>query len=486
MRKGRRRRRGGYEDDDYDEDYGIDEGDDGDESGRSDPAARGRRGAARAPPRYYDRDDYYDDDDLRNDEDRFEHSSSKGGGGGYDDAPEWEACPTDGSGTAHVLLPPLQAPAAGGASSSGRLPTCVIHFVGGTFFGSTPTVWYGRLLREVSAHSSAAVVATGIPVSVLRSPLEHVRLAKKIERQFRAAYREILVDEYGEGIREVPVCGIGHSLGSRLLAVAATLRPPPAEQEEEDRHESGRASRHRGGGGSVAPPPPYRSMILMSFTNFGASAGIPGVGTLYKASRRVDRERRQEDAPGRRRQSRRDDRDDVGSFADSSDDEDDADDDGDDDSSLWDEITSAVKESARWVQSSLTPDAASLELHPSPAQLWKALASAADGGGGRYRVPRTLVVQFDRDRVDQSARLAETLRGSTDVRFARLRGTHLSPLSPPNPRQFATASSRTRRRPGRAAEATSEELDPIDDKVSVLSDLRQTIVRYTTEVVTKD
>jgi hypothetical protein len=159
------------------------------------------------------------------------------------------------------------------------------------------------------------------------------------------------------------------------------------------------------------------------------------------------------------------------------------------DATLWDELTSVVKESARWIQSSLTPDAASLEFHPSPAQLWKALASAEDGGGGRYRVPRTLVVQFDQDRVDQSAKLAETLRRSTDVRFARLRGTHLSPLSPPNPQQLVAsggASNQAGRQRRNGTDAAYDDHDgPIDDQVSALSDLRQTIVRYTTEVVTK-
>ena len=43
---------------------------------------------------------------------------------------------------------------------------------------------------------------------------------------------------------------------------------------------------------------------------------------------------------------------------------------------------------------------------------------------------QTLVVQFDNDPIDQSSKLAQILSNNgTDVKFARLRGTHLSPVS---------------------------------------------------------
>ena len=43
----------------------------------------------------------------------------------------------------------------------------------------------------------------------------------------------------------------------------------------------------------------------------------------------------------------------------------------------------------------------------------------------------TLVVQFDNDPVDQSSKLAQLLHdtNSSDVKFARLRGTHLTPVT---------------------------------------------------------
>jgi Protein of unknown function (DUF1350) len=474
--------------------------------------------------------------DFDDDEDDFEDGGVEYGGNAYgpsdeEEALEWEACPTADSGTAHVLLPPYMGTS---SSSSGdrqgreggggrRPPTCVIHFVGGTFFGSSPTVWYGKLLRDVVRHSSAAVIASSIPVTVLQSPLQHVQLAKKVARQFEAAYNDVLVDEYGaEALRTVPICALGHSLGSRLLVVSATLQQQSTSKR--------RNSDSRRGTGWVTPPS-YRSYILMSFTNFGAAAGIPGVGTLYRARRQVDRQEQQQlqqadvgGAQGRRQRRQPQQRRPAGrrpkqgrdgeefdrfrNFDEELDEDGynayDDDDDDADIAGLWEDLTGVVKESARWIQSSLTPDASALEFYPTPAQLWKALRSSAApdrsgnvngggageegaaAGGGRYRVPQTLLIQFDQDRVDQSAKLAATIRACSDVTFARLRGTHLSPLSP-NPQSPGSLLSRGVRRQG----AASKQQGPVEPtgqalvEQSTLSDLRQTIVRYTTEVVTK-
>jgi Protein of unknown function (DUF1350) len=513
---------------------------------RADPtralrARRSREEDAEEGPNYWESDDvnskrtrrtrdptdYFDDD-----EDDFEDGGVEDGRNAFgpsdeEEALEWEACPTADSGTAHVLLPPYMGTSSssgdrrGGGGGGRRPPTCVIHFVGGTFFGSSPTVWYGKLLRDVVRHSSAAVIASSIPVTVLQSPLQHVQLAKKVARQFEAAYNDVLVDEYGaEALRTVPMCALGHSLGSRLLVVSATLQ-----QQSTSKRRKNDSRRDN----AWVTPPPYRSYILMSFTNFGAAAGIPGVGTLYKARRQVDRQQQQTDAGGahERRQQRRQpqqrrpagrrpkqgrDGEEFDRFRDVDDelDEDDYngyDDDYDADiAGLWEDLTSVVKESATWIQSSLTPDASALEFYPTPAQLWKALRpqaapdrsghvngvdgagqeGAAVGGGGRYRVPQTLLIQFDQDRVDQSAKLAATIRACSDVTFARLRGTHLSPLSP-NPQSPGSLLSRGVRGQG----AASKQQGPVEPtsqalvEQSTLSDLRQTIVRYTTEVVTK-
>lgn len=393
------------------------------------------------------RDAFWEEDSSRGETDEDYYSTPKATTATSDLDDEmfqlkWEACPTD-AGTAHVLLPP----------PTQRLPTCIIHFVGGTFFGSTPHVWYHQLLEDLVRHSSAAIVATSIPVTVLQSPLQHVELAKKLRQQFQAAYRQVLVDEYEGGtdddrglLRDVPLCGLGHSLGARLLVVAATL--PPTSRSRSGVHRTSFS---------------YKSLILMSFTNFGASAGIPGVGSLYRASRKVEqRQDRDSSRPGRRRSGSRKGMDDDRDLYD--------DDDEDfDEAGLWKELTDVVRESARWIQSSLTPDSSQLEFYPTPAQLWAAVSptDASGGGGGRYRTPQTLLIQFDQDRVDQSARFAAAVRECSDVKFCRLRGNHLTPLSP-NPQSEVVGWSRRM-------------MDP-----HVMGDLRRSVVRFLTEVVTKD
>lgn len=209
--------------------------------------------ASRASSRAYWEEDWAADDRSYDD-----YTSTAGRNAVKEqEALEWETCNTP-DGTAHVLLPP----------QSATLPTCVIHFVGGTFFGSAPNVWYRRLLEDAVRHTQCAVVATSIPPTFLQSPLEHVQLSRKVHRQFQTAWQDVLLDEYGDDIKSMPVCGIGHSLGSRLLVVLSTLSSAP-----------------------LRPylPPPYKSFVLISFNNFNAAAGIPGLEQLRSASRRMER-----------------------------------------------------------------------------------------------------------------------------------------------------------------------------------------------------
>jgi hypothetical protein len=220
-----------------------------------------------ASSRYSDSSPYWEDEDD-DDDDAFERDRQYGSyDGSYEeslqeDVMEWERIQTD-AGVVHVLLPPQTV----------LLPTCVIHFTGGTFFGSAPNLWYRQLLQDIVKNTQAAVIATSIPVTLLQSPLQHVKLAKKVQRQFQTAWTDVLLDEYGETLQNVPVCGLGHSLGARLMVVLATLGALPASG-------SGRKPR--------ITPPPYKSAVLVSFTNYGAAAGIPGIYQLNKASRRME------------------------------------------------------------------------------------------------------------------------------------------------------------------------------------------------------
>ena len=64
------------------------------------------------------------------------------------------------------------------------------------------------------------------------------------------------------------------------------------------------------------------------------------------------------------------------------------------------------------------------EFSPSPAATLHQVQQA-------YRQPRNLLVRFDADRIDQSARLLDSLRSRTDDRsqLMELPGDHLSPAS---------------------------------------------------------
>lgn len=301
------------------------------------------------------------------------------------DKVEWESIKTD-AGTVHVVLPP----------TSVLRPTAIIHFCGGTFFGSAPNIWYRKLMEDVVKHTDAVVVASTIPVTLLQSPLQHVSLSRQIQRQFHTAYREILLDEYTESVHQVPVCAMGHSLGARLLVVLSTLPPLPTRP---------------------FTPHEYKSFILMSFTNFGAAAGIPGLYQLNKASRKVEQSVRQQEP--RRRRERYDRRDYNNDWED------------DDEEEEWEdmlvELQQTIQNQASRVRTALTPNSRDLEFYPTPTQLWKALDEDQ-----RYAVNTTLFVQFDNDPVDQTSKLATILRDSTSGSFARLRGTHLTPVTAPS------------------------------------------------------
>jgi pimeloyl-ACP methyl ester carboxylesterase len=299
-------------------------------------------------------------------------------------------------------------------------------------------------LEGLCRATQCVIVATAIPVTWTENPLQHVLLSRKLQRQFQTAYVTVLEDEYGDtALADVPVVALGHSLGSRLLAVLATLAPP-----------------------RNAAAPPYKSFILMSFTNYGASAGIPGVQQLMKSRNSLDAPK----ARSRRRSRNR-----------SRYDEEDYDDDFDDDDleELIEELQQNVWEQTTKIRDALTPLSQDLEFYPSPDQLWDALAKDK-----RFTVPETLIVQFDDDEVDQSARLASILKNTSNVKYARLRGNHLSPVA------VEAKTGSWLDLPSKATKALVKVIrgKPIREKstdTSTMRDLRQTIARYITDVVTK-
>jgi hypothetical protein len=225
-------------------------------------------------------------------------------------------------------------------------------------------------------------------------------------------------------------------------------------------------------------PPKYKAMVLLSFTNYGASAGIPGINQLRKSSQKIEQEQQSTQSSARqssRKPSRR--------KYDYYEDEDDYDDEDDEE---WGEILQEFKDNVAHqtlkVRQALTPALRDLEFYPSPTQLWEALASP-----GRYTVPLTLLVQFDQDVIDQSAKLTAAIQNCTDIKFARLRGTHLTPVSSQgDPSRdsglFDVLNSRATKTIGKLLRGRRNDQA---NEVAFL-ELRQSLARYVTEVVTKE
>ena len=88
----------------------------------------------------------------------------------------------------------------------------VAHFVGGAALGTYPHVAYGELLRRVVAETGVAVVATPFALS-----LDHETAAAEC----RAALDRCL----GDWPRGLPVFGLGHSLGCKLLLLNEARAP---------------------------------------------------------------------------------------------------------------------------------------------------------------------------------------------------------------------------------------------------------------------
>ncbi len=94
-------------------------------------------------------------------------------------------------------------------------------------------------------------------------------------------------------------------------------------------------------------------------------------------------------------------------------------------------------------------------------------------------------MQFDDDQIDQSSKLAQILQGtnSSDVKFARLRGTHLSPIS-----VSENDAGGWFELPSRASKTVWKAIrgrGKTKAQEVAMRDLRQSIARYITDVVTK-
>eukprot|EP00986_Skeletonema_menzelii_P007346 scaffold2856_cov121-Skeletonema_menzelii.AAC.3 len=426
-----------------------------------------RKTSSRQPTRDYPSNDYRDDYESFRRNPRTEDYDDYNESSDYEnlvDNRSKQTCEWETYRATSILFPPLP---------SGR-PKAILHFVGGTFFGSYPKKFYGSLLEDIATKCEAVVVATPIPVilpgkSLVNrleqwmfdeggsrgerrkegetNPLDHVYLAEYVQREFNNAYRDIILDEFfGDFVhdpevetfmKDTPIVGIGHSLGARIQAVSCS------HPQVSNRYLSmGKGKRLIRSGRD--------GMIYLGFANWGASSSIPGLEQLERTvkkkentkqeesqsrgSRRGDGVGRQDDvwaerSTRRRNRSRYDesvnrrygryDRYDVEDL---------------DITDIFSDVVTGVAKGVNQISEALTPDANSLEFNPTPDELWEDL-SPTTHDIYRKACRNNLIIQFDQDRIDQGSRLTRTLMADAtdqprpDIKFARLHGGHLTPVT---------------------------------------------------------
>ena len=388
------------------------------------------------------RADDYDDNNKRSD---YEDSG---------DVRSKQICEWETYRSTSILFPPL---------SSGR-PKAVLHFVGGTFFGSYPKKFYGSLLEDIATKCGAVVVATPIPVilpgkSLVNrleqwmfdeggsrgdrgkegetNPLDHVYLAEYVQREFNNAYRDVVLDEFFGGfvndpevetfMKNTPIVGIGHSLGARIQAVSCS-HP----------HVSNRYLSM--GKGKRLIRSGRDGMIYLGFANWGASSSIPGLEQLERTVKKKENEQQAKSQSRDRRGDGVGRQDDVWAERSTrrrkrtrySYDRYDAE--GLDITDIFSDVVTGVAKGVNQISEALTPDANSLEFYPTPDELWEDL-SPKTNDIYRKACQNNLIVQFDQDPIDQGSRLTRTLLAEVDdeprpdIKFARLQGGHLTPVT---------------------------------------------------------
>ncbi len=462
---------------------------------------------------FYENDKYYkddfeydDDDDYDNDYDYYDDDEEEEEEGDDDELPlewEWETYQKN----THIYLPPpppppilppisKEQPSEQQQQQQQTYPKTIIHFIGGTLFGSYPLQFYKQFLQDIAQKSNSIIVATSIPVSFQSNPLNHNKLCLDIVKAFRGAYRNVICDEYSRDVvREMKIVGLGHSLGSRLHCIITTDDDDQGDdnnnnEEDEDATSAERQRR------TTTNQKRKKSLqkiamtrngnILIAFNNYSAMSSVPGVKTLEKGVRETRKEERdmKERIKEQKRKSRRQSRSRRDIDYDEYDDDDDYyfdreverkreqrryDDNDDYDFFYDDEDDLDLQDIITSIKSSLTPNIkkSSLEFQPAPDELWDKITNSYS-----KNIEKTLIVQFDNDGIDQSSRLAQEISDSTSasdmkdnegddevvanvdsttpetekvpqkkeerneeednenrILFARLKGTHLSPVT---------------------------------------------------------
>jgi len=279
-----------------------------------------------------------------------------------------------------VLLPP-----------DGEPVRALVHFVGGVLVGLVPRVAYGPLLEGL-ADAGYAIVAT--PDQQLVG-FDHAVAAEGAALRFARAARALEID-HGLRLVEMPVFGLGHSLGAKVLLLIGA--------DAELRRVMGA---------------PHFANALVSYNNFSARRSIPYFAPLRQlASAAIA------STSGAAERA-------VELFALLGT----ATDDMATGTGIAEPLRRSVQQLGRLtgeLGAVLTGTALPDEFAPSPAETLAAVRT-------KYAVESNLVVRFIADTIDESELLATELRARfTDadtgiggrLAYRRLRGTHVTPNTP--------------------------------------------------------
>ena len=99
------------------------------------------------------------------------------------------------------------------APPDGAAPEAVVHFCGGAFVGASPQITYGLFLERLCARARVTIVATPFAIG-----FEHLRIADDAHLAFERALAA-LVAEDPASYADAPTFGVGHSMGSLLHAI---------------------------------------------------------------------------------------------------------------------------------------------------------------------------------------------------------------------------------------------------------------------------
>lgn len=99
------------------------------------------------------------------------------------------------------------------APPDGAAPEAVVHFCGGAFVGASPQITYGLFLERLCARARVTIVATPFAIG-----FEHLRIADDAQLAFERALAALAAEDPAS-YADAPTFGVGHSMGSLLHAI---------------------------------------------------------------------------------------------------------------------------------------------------------------------------------------------------------------------------------------------------------------------------